>query len=514
VRGSTRSGRLLDTRQASLAYLLLVALGLVIWAYFPTFYSIVEKWDSDATFSHGFLIVPVSLWLAWRLRWELAGVPFRPSVWGIAALAGCVLAWIVARGAGVLVLEQFAAVAMIPSLVLAALGWPATRVLLVPLGFLFFAVPFGRGLVPYLMQATAYVAALLVEWTGIPILRSHMYLTIPYGQFEVARACSGLNYFITSLVLGVLYAYLNYRGWKKRLLCVAAFLVFPVVLNILRVYVIVVVSYLTEFRFGPGTEHVVFGRVFFLIVILALFWIGRRWHDDMPMPAARGAAARADSAAWTRWWPLPLATLLALAGPPFLETSIARSREHLANASLLVKLPEALPGWQGPDEATGRWRPHYVGGVTERQAMFRDDQGGTVDVFVAVYGLGAAHGAEMISYGNVVSLSERGSLASDGRRTVALSHGESLEVRELVLHEGETPRLVWQWYVVGERPVVGPYATKAFEALAFITRSAASERVVTVSTPLSDGAERRLEAFVTSRGRCVAEGFPVEACGG
>ena len=110
--------------------------------------------------------------------------------------------------------------------------------------------------------------ALLLQWTGIPVLRSHMYLTIPYGQFEVARACSGLNYFVTSLVLGVLYAYLNYRGWTKRIVCVAAFLVFPVVLNILRVYVIVVVSYLTEMRFGPGTEHVMFGRIFFVVVML------------------------------------------------------------------------------------------------------------------------------------------------------------------------------------------------------------------------------------------------------
>jgi EpsI family protein len=421
----------------------------------------------------------------------------------------------VARGAGVLVLEQFAAVALIPSLVLAALGWRAARVLAVPLGFLFFAVPFGRGMVPYLMQATAYVAGLLVQWTGIPILRTHMYLTIPYGEFEVARACSGLNYFVTSLVLGVLYAYLNYRGWAKRIACVVAFLVFPVVLNILRVYIIVVVSYLTEFRFGPGAEHIVFGRVFFLVVILGMFWVGRRWQDDMSMPAIVGdTPVRADSAAWPRWWPLALACAVALAGPPFVQASVAHSRELLKDASSLTALPAAPPGWQGPDDGAGRWHPHFEGGVIERQAVYRDGRGGAVDVFVAVYGLGAAHGAEMISYGNVVSLNEKGSLARDERRVVPLPHGESLKVRELVLHEGEGPRLVWQWYVVGQRPAVSPYVTKALEALAFVTRSADSERVVTVSTPFDDGAAQRLEAFVTSNGRCVAHGFPVEACGG
>ena len=128
-----------------------------------------------------------------------------------------------------LVIEQFAVVAMIPALVLAVLGWPRHDVLIFPLAFLFFVVPFGRALVPYLMQVTADIATVALQWTGVPVLRSHMYISIPSGEFEVARACSGLNYFITGLVLGVLYAYLSYRGWRKRSLCVAAFLVVPIV---------------------------------------------------------------------------------------------------------------------------------------------------------------------------------------------------------------------------------------------------------------------------------------------
>ena len=105
------------------------------------------------------------------------------------------------------------------------------------------------------MQVTADVATWLLQWTGVPVLRSHMYISIPSGSFEVARACSGLNYFITGLVLGVLYAYLTYRGWTKRVLCVAGL---PgrsrSLLNGLRVYVTILVSHLTDMRFGPGAS--------------------------------------------------------------------------------------------------------------------------------------------------------------------------------------------------------------------------------------------------------------------
>jgi exosortase A len=501
----------MDGRQRQLLALLLLVLALATWSYLPTFRSIVEKWNSDASFSHGFLILPISLWLAWRVRAELARTAFVPSALGIAATLACVLAWVVARGTGVLVVEQFAAVALVPALVLAVLGWRATRVLLVPLAFLFFMVPFGRALVPFLMQATAQAATLLLQWTGVPVLRSYMYITIPYGQFEVARACSGLNYFVTSLVLGILYGILFYRGWRKRLLCVAAFVVFPVVLNILRVYVIVLVSYLTEFRFGPGTEHIVFGRVFFLLVVLMMFWIGRRWQDPAAPAPAHGT--RLESAAWPRWWPVPVACAVALAGPPVAADSAADALAVKENAGRLVAFPRAADGWAGPAGA-GLWRPHYQGGLVERQAQYRDASGVPVDVFVAVYGLGTTAGAEMISYDNVVSLDEHGSLAESARRSVALADGRTLVVREVVVRDFGGERLVWHWYVIGGRQTPNPYVVKALEALAFVTRSADYERVVTVSTPLDDGARARLEAFLVAQGACAAAGFNAEACAG
>lgn len=512
--GEASSAQGMDGRQRQLLALLLLVLALAVASYLPTFRSIVEKWNSDASFSHGFLILPISLWLAWRVRDELARTAFEPSVAGIAATAACVLAWIIARGTGVLVVEQFAAVALVPALVLAVLGWRATRVLLVPLAFLFFMVPFGRALVPFLMQATAQAATLLLQWTGIPVLRSYMYITIPYGQFEVARACSGLNYFVTSLVLGILYGILFYRGWRKRLLCVAAFVVFPVLLNILRVYLIVLVSYLTEFRFGPGTEHIVFGRVFFLLVILLMFWIGRRWQDPAapaPGPALRGFGAQ--SAAWPRWWPAAAAGALVLAGPPIAADSVADGRELRQSGARLVALPHAAAGWAGPHGA-GPWRPHYQGGLVERQAQYKDASGAPVDVFVAVYGLGTTAGAEMISYGNVVSRNEYGSLAESAQRRLALADGRTLDVREVAVREFGAERLVWHWYVIGERQTPNPYAVKALEALAFVTRATSYERVVTVSTPLDEGARARLEAFLDAHGACVARGFDAEACAG
>jgi eight transmembrane protein EpsH (proposed exosortase) len=502
----------LDHRQTALKALWLAMLVLVGWQYFGTYSSIVRKWMDDAAFSHGFLILPISLWLAWRKRAELSAVTYRPSMIGAVLVLLCTLAWIVARGTGVLVLEQFAAVALVPALMLAVLGRQAVRVLAVPLGFLFFMVPFGRALVPFLMQITADFATILLQWSHVPVLRTYMYITIPGGWFEVARACSGLNYFTTSLVLGCLYAYLNYRGWLKRTTCVLAFVIIPIILNGLRVYITILVSHLTNMRFGPGTEHMTFGKIFFVIMMGVLFWVGRRWHDE-PDASSATPAAPTRSASGLHWWPLAVATLVALSGPAFVAVSIAGAASNLSShGSGLVAMPPTAQGWEGPADGKGRWRPLYRGGLIERQSVYHLIDGAPVDVFVAVYGLGKTVGAEMINYSNVVTDRERKSLTQDSTRAVLISSGQSLDVRELVVFADGGSRLVWQWFVVGDRPVVGPFATKAFEALAFVTRTAESERIVTVSTPQDADAETRLQKFMTAYGQCAATGFAAEHC--
>jgi len=505
-----------------LSALLAIVLACIGWQYRDTFTTIVQKWESDASFSHGVLILPVSLWLVWLKRRDLAATPAAPSWWGALAMIGCVALWLVARGTGVLVLEQFAAVLMIPAAVLAVFGLRVTTLLAFPLAFLLFAVPFGRGLVPGLMQVSADIGTWGLKLTGIPVFRSHMHISIPAGEFEVARACSGLNYFVTGLVLGVLYAYLSYAGWRKRLLCVLAFVVTPVLMNGVRIYVIVLISHLTDMRFGPGTEHIIFGRSFFIVIMFAMFWIGRRWRDSAEAFAQssgseaggqvtpqepRGAASRVSA-----WAAVPAAAVVALAGPIYFASFAADARSELADAGPIVVLPAGSGGWAGPSTDPQAWRPHFSGALAERQGSYLAAEGGRVDVYVGIYGVGTTTGAEMISFGNRVFSSESGSLARSTKVRLPMPDGAELVVRQL---EGRTvgdEQLVWKWYVVGDRPLLSPYAVKAWEAAALVSRGAATERVITIGTAADPGARKRLEAFVLAHADCVHAGFSARAC--
>jgi EpsI family protein len=179
----------------------------------------------------------------------------------------------------------------------------------------------------------------------------------------------------------------------------------------------------------------------------------------------------------------------------------------VAETTSLVALPGGREGWSGPREAPGSWRPFYGGGLVERQVAYRDADGGIVDVFVAVYGIGATAGAEMISYNNVVFHGEFVSLLHDERRIVPAGAGDPLGVREMLIRSASGARLVWQWFMVGDRPAVHPAAVKFLEVGALVGGTATSERIVTLSTAADDGAHERLASFVAAHPECVRSGF-------
>ncbi len=55
--------------------------------FWPTFYSMAEVWERSETFTHGYLIFPISAWLIWRQRDVLARIQPRPDLRGLILLA-------------------------------------------------------------------------------------------------------------------------------------------------------------------------------------------------------------------------------------------------------------------------------------------------------------------------------------------------------------------------------------------------------------------------------------------
>ena len=143
----------------------------------------------------------------------------------------------------------------------------------------------------------------------MPIFREGNFLTIPSGTWSIVEACSGLRYLIASFMVGSLFAYLSYRSPIRRAAFVAASLAVPIVANWVRAYMIIMLGHLTSNRLAVGADHLIYGWVFFGVVMVLLFWIGAKWREDdlgSLHPSVLSRRARASS-------PIARATWMSLA---------------------------------------------------------------------------------------------------------------------------------------------------------------------------------------------------------
>ena len=259
---------------------LFVMLVIAATAYFDTLRSMADVYLQSDTFLHGFIILPISFYLVWRKWPQLESIPPRTFVPGIFLLLVISATWFFADILGIQVGKHLAVTAIIPAAVLTVMGVSFARSIAFPLAYLLFAVPFGEFWVPELQEITADFAVGLLRLTGVPVFRDGLFLSIPAGNFVVAEACSGIRYILATLALGTLYAYLSYQKTYKRLIFIAFSLVLPIVANGIRAYGIIAIAYYSDMKYAVGIDHLIYGWIFFGVVIGLMFLVGNRYRDD------------------------------------------------------------------------------------------------------------------------------------------------------------------------------------------------------------------------------------------
>lgn len=342
------------------ALLAALVLGAVLLLYRDTAASMVGTWARSETFAHGFLVLPIVLWLVGRQRAHLARLAPVPARGALLPLCLAGLVWLAAKLAMVKVVAELALVGILVACVPALLGWQAARQLAFPLGFLFFAVPAGEFLIPSLMDLTAYFTVLGLRFSGIPVYQEGRDFIIPSGRWSVVEACSGIRYLISSLMVGTLFAYLNFRSPGRRLAFVGLSLLVPLAANWVRAYLIVMLGHFSGNELATGADHLIYGWLFFGVVILAMFAIGARWRE----PAVVAAVAEPPSAAatgvgrleWKGALLVGLAAALPALAAPQLAGTLGGPLSGAAMALRSLAGPEAFFNSTGGSSASNQTR--------------------------------------------------------------------------------------------------------------------------------------------------------------
>ena len=456
-----------DTRHAAwllAAPLFAMASLATVYLFRDTWETLLQTWLHIDTYKYGLFVPFISAALIIRLRHRLLVLTPLPAAWGIAGVALLSTAWMAGEVSGVLAIQQFAALAMIPAIALAIFGWEVMRVMGFPVLFLLFALPAGEFLIPKLITWTADFSVASLEFLGIPVFRDGPYIRIPAGDFHVVKACSGIRYLLTSIVLGTLFAYLCFRSWYRRaaLLLVSVFV--PLVANWVRATCIVLIGHLSDMRLAAGIDHFIYGWLFFGLVMLVIFLIGSRFSDGDPaavFAAPRSGEpvrepVRADVV-------LPVAVFFGviLAAPLGVGLSgLISDRATAAEAGQRRHvLPKANSGWVRREPVSRDWNPVFVGASSLRQGEYH--RGDEVVSVAAVYYDRQTQGAELVNVGNSLyepvrwwPTSDRKMIHSDG------ISGVDLPLREVSVNDGRHSRLIWTWYSISGYEAANEFLAK------------------------------------------------------
>lgn len=264
--------------------LLALALGLLTLGllFQPEIQAAIEVWNASTAYSHCYLVLPMTLYLLWDRRSLLAQSTVRPEpVIALAAIPVAVV-WLIAERLGFMEGRQLAVVAGLEVLVATMLGRSLFWRLSGPLLFLFFLVPFGAFLTPALQRFTASFSIIGLDLLGIPNYSDKFTIETPAGIFFVAEACAGLRFLIAAIAFGVFYALLNYTSPARRAAFIAASIIVPIVANGFRALGIVVLGQILDSAQAAAADHIVYGWIFFSLVMLLLIAAGQAFRDEAP----------------------------------------------------------------------------------------------------------------------------------------------------------------------------------------------------------------------------------------
>lgn len=277
-----------------------VALGFAAM-YLPTYWHLSQTiWATDEQ-GHGPIILLLSLWLLWRKRAQFVALPARTAPlagWSLLALGALVYAF--GRSQDILIFEVGSQILVLGALLLLFRGWAALRLAWFALFFLIFMIPLPGPLVAAvtgpLKSAVSAVAEALLYRLGYPIGRSGVVLSIGPYQLLVADACAGLNSMFSLEALGLMYMNLmQYRSMPRNVLL--AILIIPISFcaNVVRVMILVLVTYYFGDEAGQGFVHGFAGIVLFLVALVLMLAVDRLLglfiKEPPKPPAAEGAAA-------------------------------------------------------------------------------------------------------------------------------------------------------------------------------------------------------------------------------
>jgi len=257
-----------------LLYSIIVLSGLGI-LYSSIFKGLFNIWITQEQYSYGPLIPLIALYIIYSSRKHILNAPIKPNYLGlIIVLLGYGLYLF-----GVFSIHGFTArfsfIVMLVGFSLFALGTEMMRRLAFPFFILLFMIPFPEILDRLFSLKLRLLSSLITEdilhAIGVSVFRQGNIIDIGTMQFNVADACSGMNYLLPLLALAALIGFFSTKSKIIRSILIISAVPITLTANVIRITTTTLIAKYWTPKIATGFMHDFSGWVVFMFAFFCLF---------------------------------------------------------------------------------------------------------------------------------------------------------------------------------------------------------------------------------------------------
>jgi exosortase B len=268
-------------------------LGLAVLGV-PTLIAVATgSWTGESGV-HGPIVLATGVWLFAR-RWRELLAIRRPGRLGIvlALLIPSLLLYVFGRAFDFLIFQAGAFLGVCLAVFYASFGAEAVRRMWFPILYLGFVVPLPGWLITTLTapmkEYVSHTATWILAHAGYPIVREGVTLYVAQYQLLVEDACAGLNSLISLTAISLFYIYiLHNASWRYALFLMLWIVPVALLANLVRVMILVLITYHFGNAAAQGFLHSTAGLVMFATALLGIFLV-----DGLMTPVRRMLTGKA-----------------------------------------------------------------------------------------------------------------------------------------------------------------------------------------------------------------------------
>jgi exosortase len=245
----------------------------------PTIASLGQQTWSKEAGAHGPIVLATGMWLVWRKREELAAMAEPGSPWLITlGMAVSLPFYVFGRAYDFISIEVAGLYGVYMTALYAHVGLRAMLKTWFPLLYLGFLVPPPGWLIDQLTAPlklfVSTVATDGLQAAGIPIFRQGVTLIVAQYQLLVEDACSGMNSLTGLIAISLFYIYLlRNASWRYSLFLVGMVIPIAIIANIVRIVILVLLTYYFGNAVAQGFLHETAGMLLFGTSLMLVFLI-------------------------------------------------------------------------------------------------------------------------------------------------------------------------------------------------------------------------------------------------